>query len=56
MISLCIIDYIVMLNSRVTKIKPFIKIRKYKTSPKHILKDKIYSNFVIDRFKHGNPL
>ena len=33
---------------RVTKIKPFIEIRKYKTSPKHSVEHKIYSNFVID--------
>jgi hypothetical protein len=33
---------------RVTKIKSFIEIRKYKTSPKHSLEHKIYSNFVID--------
>lgn len=41
---------------RVTKIKSFIEIRKYKTSPKHTLEHKIYSNFVIDWLKHGNPL
>ncbi|KAF2647136.1 hypothetical protein K491DRAFT_772584 [Lophiostoma macrostomum CBS 122681] len=33
---------------RVMKIKSFIEIRKYKTSPKHSLEHKIYSNFVID--------
>jgi hypothetical protein len=52
---LCIYDYF-MHNRlycdvkfyRVTKIKPFIEIRKYKTSPKHSLEHKIYSNFVID--------
>jgi hypothetical protein len=33
---------------RVTKIKPFMEIRKYKTSPKYSLEHKIYSNFVID--------
>ena len=41
---------------RVTKIKSFIEIRKYKTSPKHSLEHKIYSDFVIDWLKHGNPL
>jgi hypothetical protein len=33
---------------RVTKIKPFIEIRKYKTSPKDSLEHKIYSDFVIN--------
>lgn len=33
---------------RVTKIKPFIEIRKYKTSPKYSVEHKIYSNFIID--------
>lgn len=33
---------------RVTKIKPFIEIRKYKTSPRHSVEHKIYSDFVID--------
>ena len=41
---------------RVTKIKPFIEIRKYKTSPKHSVEHKIYSNFVIDWIKYENPL
>jgi hypothetical protein len=41
---------------RVSKIKPFIEIRKYKTSPKHSLEHKIYSNFVIDWIKYDNPL
>jgi len=41
---------------RVTKIKSFIEIRKYKTSPRHSLEHKIYSNFLIDWLKHGNPL
>ena len=60
---LCIYDYF-MHNRlycdvkfyRVTKIKPFIVIRKYKTSPKHSSEHKIYSNFVIYWLKHGNPL
>jgi len=33
---------------RVTKIKPFIEIRKYKTSPRYSIEHKIYSDFVID--------
>ena len=41
---------------RVTKIKPFIEIRKYKTSPKQSVEHKIYSNFVIDWIKYDNPL
>nr|YP_010424028.1 hypothetical protein NQV51_mgp27 [Aspergillus sclerotioniger]USH57626.1 hypothetical protein [Aspergillus sclerotioniger] len=41
---------------RVTKIKPFIEIRKYKTSPRHSVEHKIYSNFVIDWIKYDNPL
>ena len=41
---------------RVTKIKPFIDIRKYKLSPKYSIEHKIYSNFVIDWIKYQNPL
>jgi hypothetical protein len=41
---------------RVTKIKSFIEIRKYKTSLKGSLEQKIYSNFVIDWVKYDNPL
>ena len=33
---------------RVTKIKPFIEIRKYKTYPRYSIEHKIYSDFVID--------
>ena len=33
---------------RVTKIKSFIEIRKYKTSPKYSVEHKIYSDFMID--------
>ena len=33
---------------RVSKIKPFIEIRKYKTSTRHSVEHKIYSDFVID--------
>ena len=41
---------------RVTKIKPFIEIRKYKTSPRYSIEHKIYSDFVIDWLKYDNPL
>ena len=41
---------------RVTKIKSFIEIRKYKTYPKHSLEHKIYCNFLKDWFKYDNPL
>lgn len=41
---------------RVTKIKPFIEIRKYKTSPVDSIEHKIYSDFVIDWLKYENPL
>ena len=41
---------------RVTKIKPFIEIRKYKTSSPHSVERKIYSDFVIDWIKYDNPL
>lgn len=41
---------------RVAKIKSFIEIRKYKTSPIHSPEHKIYSNFVIDWIKYENPL
>ena len=41
---------------RVTKIKPFIVIRKYKTSPIDSEEHKIYSNFIIDWIKYDNPL
>jgi hypothetical protein len=33
---------------RVSKIKPFIEIRKYKTSPINSVEHKIYSDFMID--------
>ena len=33
---------------RVSKIKPFIEIRKYKNSTRHSVEHKIYSDFVID--------
>jgi len=41
---------------RVTKIKPFMEIRKYKTSPTQSMEHKIYSDFVIDWIKYENPL
>jgi len=41
---------------RVTKIKTFMEIRKYKTSPRYSVEHKIYSNFIIDWIKHDNPL
>jgi len=41
---------------RVTKIKPFIEIRKYKTSPINSIEHKIYSDFVINWIKYENPL
>lgn len=41
---------------RVSKIKPFIEIRKYKSSPRNSVEHKIYSDFIIDWIKYGNPL
>lgn len=41
---------------RVTKIKPFIEIRKYKSSPINSVEHKIYSDFMIDWIKYNNPL
>ncbi len=41
---------------RVSKIKPFIEIRKYKNSPRDSVEHKIYKNFVIDWIKYENPL
>ena len=41
---------------RVTKIKSFIQIRKYKTFPKDSVEQKIYLNFLTDWFKYDNPL
>lgn len=41
---------------RVTKIKPFLEIRKYKKYPKYSIEHKIYSNFIIDWLKYENPL
>lgn len=41
---------------RVTKIKPFIEIRKYKSSPRNSVEHKIYADFIIDWIKYENPL
>lgn len=41
---------------RVTKIKPFIGIRKYKVYPKSRIEHKIYLNFMIDWIKYDNIL
>jgi hypothetical protein len=41
---------------RVTKIKGFIDIWKYKNSPIFSLEHKIYSNFVLNWIKYDNPL
>jgi hypothetical protein len=41
---------------RVTKIKPFIEIRKYKNSPRDSVDHKIYSDFIINWIKYDNPL
>lgn len=41
---------------RVSKIKSFMEIRKFKTSPKHSIEHKIYSDFMIDWLKYNNPL
>lgn len=41
---------------RVTKIKSFIKIRKYKTYPLNSIEHKIYSDFVKNWIKYENPL
>ncbi len=40
---------------RVTQIKRFIEIRKYKTSPRYSVEHKIYSDFVINWIKYENP-
>ena len=41
---------------RVTKIKPFIEIRKYKNFPIGSVEHKIYSDFLVDWIKYENPL
>jgi hypothetical protein len=40
---------------RVTQIKRFIEIRKYKTSPRYSVEHKIYSDFMIKWIKYENP-
>ena len=45
-----------MKYNRATKIKPFIKIRKYKTYPKHSIEHEKYSNFIVDLIKYENLL
>jgi hypothetical protein len=40
---------------RVSKIKPFVEIRKYKSST-NFLEQKIYSDFLINWIKYDNPL
>ena len=40
---------------RVTKIKSFIEIRKYKNSPQGSAEHKIYADFLIDWIKYKNP-
>jgi hypothetical protein len=41
---------------RVTQIKGFMEIRKYKSSPLSSLEHNIYSNFVLNWIKYDNPL
>jgi len=41
---------------RVSKIKRFIEIRKYKTSPFDSIEYKIYSDFLLDWIQYQNPL
>lgn len=41
---------------RVTKIKSFIEIRKYKNSPLNSIEHNIYSDFMINWVKYENPL
>lgn len=41
---------------RVTKIKPFIEIRKYKNSSLNSIEHNIYSDFIINWIKYENPL
>ena len=41
---------------RVSKIKPFIEIRKFKSSPRDSVEHKIYSDFIIDWIRYENPL
>jgi len=41
---------------RISKIKGFIEIRKYKNYPMYSIEHKIYSNFVLNWIKYYNPL
>jgi len=41
---------------RVSKIKSFMQIRKYKLCPRYSVEHKIYSDFVMDWIKYENPL
>jgi hypothetical protein len=41
---------------RVSKIKGFIEIKKFKCSPKNSIEHKIYSDFMIDFIRYDNPL
>ena len=41
---------------RVTQIKAFMEVRKYKTCPYASVEHKIYSNFVLNWIKYNNPL
>jgi cytochrome c oxidase subunit 1 len=41
---------------RVSKIKGFIDVRKYKNYSKYSIEHKIYSNFVLNWIKYDNPL
>ena len=41
---------------RISKIKGFIEIRKFKRSPKNRIEHKIYSDFMVDWIRYDNPL
>jgi len=41
---------------RISKIKGFIEIRKFKCSPKNSIEHKIYSDFMVDWIRYDNPL
>ena len=41
---------------RISKIKGFIEVRKYKNYPIYSIEHKIYSNFVLNWIKYDNPL
>ena len=40
---------------RVSKIKPFIEIRKYKTTPKGSPEHRVYARFLLDWIQYQNP-